>query len=196
MAQIIVLNGTSSSGKTAIARAIQAIAPEVFLNFSIDSVLYALPQHILEKMMRGDEIAEIAFRDLVRGYYAALKGLADSGLALISDNAITARYQAEALADALNGHDALLVQVECAVDVAEVRETSRGDRRPGLARLQASSIHRWLAYDVTVDSASGTPEEVARQILDVAFRSEHEGISRTRERLTVADAAAPDSQRA
>jgi chloramphenicol 3-O phosphotransferase len=39
VATIVVLNGTSSSGKTSIARAFQEAAPSLFLNFSIDSVL-------------------------------------------------------------------------------------------------------------------------------------------------------------
>ena len=51
--QIICLNGTSSSGKTAIAKELQALLPKVYLNFSIDSILYSLPPSALARMTHG-----------------------------------------------------------------------------------------------------------------------------------------------
>ena len=41
--QVIVLNGTSSSGKTTLARALQAVLPDPWLTFGIDTLLGALP---------------------------------------------------------------------------------------------------------------------------------------------------------
>jgi hypothetical protein len=43
MTTVIVLNGTSSSGKSSIARALQALLPEPFLSFGTDTLLDALP---------------------------------------------------------------------------------------------------------------------------------------------------------
>jgi chloramphenicol 3-O phosphotransferase len=42
-AQVIVLNGGSSSGKTGIARCLQAILPQPWLRLSIDDLVDALP---------------------------------------------------------------------------------------------------------------------------------------------------------
>lgn len=41
--QVIVLNGGSSSGKTGIARCLQAILPEPWLRVGIDDLLDAMP---------------------------------------------------------------------------------------------------------------------------------------------------------
>ena len=41
--QVIVLNGSSSSGKTTIARCLKAILPTPWISLSIDDLLDALP---------------------------------------------------------------------------------------------------------------------------------------------------------
>lgn len=168
MATIIVLNGTSSSGKTTLARVLQEQAATVLLNFSIDSVLYALPPRLIQNMISGEPLTEISYRDLVRAYYRCLKELADLGHSLISDNAITTQWQAELLVGAVEGHRAILVGIDCSAETVESRERARGDRRVGLARSQLPNIHKWLQYDVTVNSESQSLEDAAAIILRVA----------------------------
>jgi chloramphenicol 3-O phosphotransferase len=41
--QVIVLNGTSSSGKSGIARCLQAILPDPWIVLGIDTLIRALP---------------------------------------------------------------------------------------------------------------------------------------------------------
>ncbi|WP_367129368.1 hypothetical protein [Saccharothrix sp. HUAS TT1] len=66
---------------------------------------------------------------------------------------------------ALSGLDVLLVRVTCLLAVAEQRERDR--RNPnGLARGHYRSVHAHGAtYDMTVDSTTGTPAELARAVL-------------------------------
>jgi len=46
--RIIVLNGNSSAGKSAIARALQAITVEPFLHVPLDAFLDMMPPSMLE----------------------------------------------------------------------------------------------------------------------------------------------------
>ena len=117
--------------------------------------------------MTGEDLGEIDYGSLVEAYYGCLRELAGQGLSLISDNAVTTRANAERLACAASGHDVVLVGIECSVETAEARETVRGDRRRGLARMQMPAIHQWLAYDLRVDTDSSSPEENAARILEV-----------------------------
>jgi chloramphenicol 3-O phosphotransferase len=41
--QVIVLNGGSSSGKSGIARCLQAVLPDPWLVFGVDSLIDAMP---------------------------------------------------------------------------------------------------------------------------------------------------------
>jgi chloramphenicol 3-O phosphotransferase len=67
--------------------------------------------------------------------------------------------------DALSGLEVLLVCVTCPLAVAEQRELDR--RNPnGLARGHHCVVHdHGTAYDMTVDSTTGTPAELARAVL-------------------------------
>jgi len=165
MATVIVLNGTSSSGKTTIARAFQEIAPRLFLNFSIDSILSTLPQSAIERIVRGDDLSDLRYPELARAFHACVRQLLDLGHDLIIDNAVTARYQAELLQATTQSHDVLLVGLDCPASVLRDREQKRGDRRLGLAEQQQSGIHSWLTYDLRIDTSTVSPEEAAALIV-------------------------------
>ena len=165
MSTVVVLNGTSSSGKTTIARAFQEIAPGLFLNFSIDSILYALPASAIGRIERGDDITDLKLPQLVRAFYGCVGRLLELGHNLVIDHAVTAQYHAEALNAAVATHDVLMVGVDCPPHVLEAREKQRGDRRPGMAVQQSATIHKWLRYDLMIDSAELSPEEAATRIV-------------------------------
>ena len=46
--QVIVLNGGSSSGKTGIARCLQAILPQPWLRLGVDDLVDALPPSLAD----------------------------------------------------------------------------------------------------------------------------------------------------
>ena len=162
MSCIVVLNGTSSSGKTSIARAFQERAPGVFLNLSIDTILYTLPPSVLERMKRGEERAA---PELARAFYACVRELAALGLDLVIDHAVLSQAEGEWLAAAVQSHRTLVVGLDCPLDVLAERERQRGDRRPGMASAQCERVHRWLTYDLRIDTSVTAPEEAALRIV-------------------------------
>jgi chloramphenicol 3-O phosphotransferase len=165
MATIIVLNGTSSSGKTSIARAFQERAPGLFLNFSIDSILYALPQSALDRIKRGDAIDDLRYPELVRAFYACVAELARLGHDLVIDHAIVTGRDAQLLTAAVEIHEVLFVGIDCPLPILLERERGRGDRRIGLAAAQHERVHQWLRYDLVIDTSQTSPEAAADAIV-------------------------------
>jgi chloramphenicol 3-O phosphotransferase len=55
--QVIVLNGGSSSGKSGIARCLQAILPDPWLAFGTDNLIQAMPMS-LQTSAAGIEFAQ------------------------------------------------------------------------------------------------------------------------------------------
>lgn len=166
MSTIVVLNGTSSSGKTTLAHAFQELADSVFLNFSIDSILYALPRQDIERLIAGTPIPGLPYEQLDIAYYACVRELAALGRDLVIDNAIVTPAQAERLTAAVDGHRVLLVLVTSPAEVLEQRERARGDRRAGMALRQLETIDRWLEYDLRIDTSVVSPAEGAAQIVE------------------------------
>lgn len=164
----ILLNGTSSSGKTSLAKALQELFPVVFLNFSIDSILYALPQSDLAAMINGAPIrrAEYRYDRLVDGFHAAVSGLLASGNRLIVDNALTRPEWKAAFDEAVAGHRTFRIGVTCEPEEARKRELKRGDRAIGTVDRELPLVHEGMAYDLVVD----TTQTPANAIADLIIR--------------------------
>ena len=70
---ILLLNGTSSSGKTSLVKALQTLLPEPFLDAGLDRFLWMLPKRYLDRPLvvkgpgAGAEVtAAGVFADIVR----------------------------------------------------------------------------------------------------------------------------------
>lgn len=136
--QIICLNGTSSAGKTAIAKQLQEkLLPTIYLNFSIDSILYTLPPSALDRMTHGQDIADLNYPHLVGSFNACVARLVELGHFLVIDNAMDRTEHVIDLLERVQGYSILLVGVHCSLEELNRRERQRQDRTIG-KRLRSS----------------------------------------------------------
>ncbi len=169
---VIVLNGASSSGKSAIARALQALLPRPFLSFGVDTFVDALPpassgQEGIAIADDGVVTVDEGFRRLEDGWYQGLAAIARSGVGVIVDEVFLGGGTGQKrLESALGGLAVTWVGVRCDLDVAVAREALRPDRPRGMAESQASAVHDGMHYDLEVDTTRTTPQECAQGIID------------------------------
>ncbi len=162
----IWLNGTSSSGKTSIAQAIQKFAPVPFLYASLDTFtdLFAWRGIADSKLQDECYYAGIAI------FHRALPALLSSRFPVVIDHVLADEQWYEECCTALTGHKVLFVGVHCPLAILREREQARGDRGAGLAEWQYTRVHRYgasdLKYDVEVDTSTTAPQECARRILE------------------------------
>lgn len=171
MIQVIMLNGGSSSGKTAIATYLQDILPSPWLRLSVDTLIEAMPKSLLtshtgiEFGADGSVRPGAAFRKLEVAWMQGIAAMAHAGAHIIIDDVFLSgvasrdRWQA-ALADIA----ILWVGVRCDPVVAAERERERGDRVTGMAALQAQIVHAGMDYDMEVDTSDMSSVECARLI--------------------------------
>lgn len=189
-ATVILLNGTSSAGKSSIAKVLQEIMDEPFLHTGIDHFLERWPQqyHVVSNdpnlplpdgyhwLTSPDESELQELRvgplgmQLIIGMYHAVAAFAAVGNHVIVDDVIFDPRALAAAARILSGANAFFIGVHCAFELAQQREQARGDRFPGLVKAHYQRVHSHGTYDLELDSASMTPEECARRIK--AFLSE------------------------
>ncbi|MGZ3698167.1 MAG: phosphotransferase-like protein [Bdellovibrionota bacterium] len=165
---IVFLNGSSSSGKSTLARALQELLlPACWLNFSIDSVMYTLPPSVLARMTSGASNPGLDFPRLEEAFYRAAREIAAAGWDLILDHAVVTAESASMFRSRFEGVPCLMVGLDCALDELRRRERARGDRGIGEAEAQAPLVHRHFEYDLRVNTSSEDPTALARQIQEL-----------------------------
>jgi chloramphenicol 3-O phosphotransferase len=186
---VILLNGTSSAGKSTLAKAIQDVMDAPYLLLGIDLFFEAFPQRYLGRLAPDTapppqahdgfvwvcaESGGRGFRELRvgpvgrrlwSGMRHAAGALARRGNHVILDDVILTH---EAITDYLAVLDdvpTLLVGVTCSPAVLEARELARSNRVHGLAAAWLPLVERHAPpYDVTVDTTTSTPQEGALAI--------------------------------
>ena len=178
--RIILINGTSSSGKTTLVRGLQASLPELWLEMGIDRFAYALPGRVLGqptwpqlfRYVRPDGSSDGPFtiettvlgQRFISGMHATAAALAERGLNVIVDHVLLEQSWLEECALMWSEFRVLFVGVRCPLDVVMKRELERTDRTLGQAEAQFDVIHGWGTYDVEVDTSVLTPGEAVAHI--------------------------------
>jgi chloramphenicol 3-O phosphotransferase len=157
--QVIVLNGGSSSGKSGIARCLQATLPDPWLAIGIDTLIAAMPAAI-HTMDGGitfapDGVVSVGpeFGALQAAWMEGVAAMVRAGARVILDEVLLGGATSQQRWHrTLTGLDVLWVGVRCESAVAAGREVARGDRVRGLAVSQATLVHQGVVYDLEVDT--------------------------------------------
>jgi chloramphenicol 3-O phosphotransferase len=183
-AACIVLNGTSCSGKSSIAAALQELWPRPLQVTGIDTFLAAQSKRFFAidgRVVAGFSWVPVtvdgqpAFRwvpgplglEMIKASHAYWAACAAAGLDQVIDDVWLVPDQPAGLQDALLAANTLWVGVHCPLAIAEQRERERGNRIAGTVRGQQALVHTFRKYDMEVDTSVATPRECADAILAV-----------------------------
>jgi chloramphenicol 3-O phosphotransferase len=158
-AQVIVVNGGSSAGKSEIVRHLQGVLPRPWLAFGVDSLLAAMPSGMLgseagiEFAPDGKVDVGPEFMALQAAWMEGVAAMARAGAPVIIDDVFLGGAGSQRRwRSVLAGLEVLWVGVRCDGAVAAERERARGDRVPGMAVTQAEMVHEGVVYDLEVDT--------------------------------------------
>jgi chloramphenicol 3-O phosphotransferase len=180
--QIVILNGAPRSGKTSIARALQAREERTWINLGVDASAGTTPERLRPGLglRPGGERPDL--EDLVAALAAALfdsiAAHARVGLSVVADVGLHDAYgsprhlRAEG-ARRLRGLPVLFVGVRCPLDEIWARRAATwAQRREEATDETVRAVERWQEavhaghdYDLEVDTAADTPERSAERIV-------------------------------
>ena len=182
--EVIALNGTSSAGKSTLAAEMQTqlvARDRCWIILGIDDFLGKLPApwvRYVEAGAHADEgvsferiDGDIVFRAgpigraVFAGYRRSVAAVVRSGVNVIVDEVVVDDEAWSQWDSELRALDPFWVRVDCPIDVCERRERARADRLPGLARSQATVVHRYPPYHFTVDTSTAPPAELAQAVI-------------------------------
>jgi chloramphenicol 3-O phosphotransferase len=149
----IILNGTSSAGKSSIARELQQQLPGSFLHFKLDAFWEMLPE--------GKKVSD--FPNMKFAIIDSAAALLRHGHNVVID-IVAPESILKLVVEALRDYDPLLVAVKASPETLRFREAARGDREIGMAEAQTASLYKGTAYDFEIDTTGLTAAESATLI--------------------------------
>ncbi len=185
-ANVIVLNGTSSAGKTTLAKAIQSAAEEPYQLFAFDQFRDGLPDRFrglnspdgspgcagLNVIAEPDEGVFKAYIKLgahgltmLHGMHQAIASFARTRHHVIVDHYVNHPRAAQDLVETFTDLQTTLVRVICDRSELLRRESLRPGRFPGTADTQRDIMNECFDYDLTVDSTHTPATELANRVL-------------------------------
>ena len=167
---IVLMNGTSSSGKTSISIELMNQKEILFHHLSVDDFIKDFFNNRfsdIEPTREVDEqvIAQIMFDPLNSMYYSTIKLLSEMGLNVIVDTVIENDKWFNDCLDVFFDQPTLFIGVICSKEELIRREQTRGDRNIGLAASQFNKVYCIDEYDLEVNTEEMNPIECAEKIL-------------------------------
>lgn len=159
--RLILLNGTSSSGKSSIAEELLATLDGAWFHLAIDQF-----HRLRARRDWTEETFLPVFQRTILGFHRAVAGMAAAGNDVVVDHILGERWRLEDCLTVFDGLPVLFVGVRCSLPELERRERERGNRTIGRAAVQFPLVHQHGKYDVEVDSEHNTPAECAAVIRD------------------------------
>ena len=158
-----------------MARAVQELSEEPWLRLGIDTFWNAINERWMEHGPRSEEgfrwlpdatiVPGPVGERLAAGMRAAIGACARQGNNVLVDDVFIDPAWLEGWRSELTDLSWLLVGVFAPLEVLEQRERARGNRIMGEARRQVDSIHAGISYDLTLDTATHSPEQCARAVI-------------------------------
>ena len=203
--KIILLNGSSSAGKTTIARMLQQIYREPYQHIALDQFRDGMADrfrglnspsgdsgarglNVVPVERDGERMTEIRFGDVGKrvlgGMRRSIAVFAREGNNVIVDDLMFEKSFLLDYLEALAGLRVTFAGVRCDLEVVSAREAARAGRFPGTATSHFHSVHAHCIYDVEVDTTDSTPRQCAQQIMRAAEETPR-AFDRLREKFSV-----------
>jgi len=177
---VVYLNGTAGSGKSTIARALQAAWHEPLLHVGLDFLSAAMPRRflghgadahlgarwVLDNAGRlvGIEAGPFGER-LLRGIPRMAAALARAGNHVIVDDVLLYPWRLRDVADAFDGLEAHLVEVRCRPETAAQRLRERDpERASGHTEAYYEVTYAVPHVDLRLDTDAATGAECAESL--------------------------------
>lgn len=157
----IVLHGTSSSGKSSLATALQKASPKPIFHVNFDAFECMTEYANFEASADRSDVWKIHCHNV----RSTLITHAESRFDLVFDTVLRDQKAFDYFMLALcQRRPTFAIGVSCDLEVMEKRERNRGDRDLGLARRQLGHPEYSKPYSMRLDTTSISPAEGAQLI--------------------------------
>lgn len=176
---IILLNGVSSSGKSSLAKALQAMWHTPLLHIGVDTFIDMMPARFCGESPEaryGLQFVPVQTQDgpvveirpgpyakrLFGGMVGAIGALARAKNDIVLDEVLFGDDMLKEYIRELQGQIVYFIAIHCPLQIVEQRERERGDRFINSAKAQFPLVHGpTRSYDLELDTSIASPDVLA-----------------------------------
>lgn len=183
---ILILSGTSSSGKSTLSEQLQKRLGDGWLSFSMDTYLSMLgskfmnlnpdnpdvctPNSICYAQKHSDDTYEIITGELCNKLYATIPKvlalLSEQGFHIILDSFITSCDEHSFYKEQLQHYGLMFIYLHAPIEVISQREVARGDRLRGSALHWLNDFECESVFDLSFDTHAIPIMDIVETIMD------------------------------
>ncbi|MEM7111364.1 MAG: hypothetical protein AAF614_02965 [Chloroflexota bacterium] len=179
---LIIVNGTSSAGKSTTVKALQSLMTAPYLHSGPDHFVHQYHSRLFTwredrepkpfngwlitvegNVMVDAEIGPLG-RQILASVYEAIAVFVGNGLNVIVEDALWRPEVLQTAVSTLHPFNPLFVGLHIPLKVAKQREIERGNRFLGGAVTFYARVHAHTIYDLEIDSGQHSAEECAEMI--------------------------------
>ncbi|ADD43943.1 chloramphenicol phosphotransferase CPT family protein [Stackebrandtia nassauensis] len=162
--RVILLNGTTSSGKSSVAAQLLAQLDRPYFHMPVDGINAMRADGWADRL--GPEAFGAVLERTVLGFHRAVAGMALAGNDVVMDHVLREPAWFTDCLRVFDGIEVVFVGVHCPLPELRRREAARGDREPGRAEFHFTRVHVHGDYDIECDTSELSPAACARHIID------------------------------
>lgn len=148
--RIILLNGTSSAGKTTLSKVLREKLPENFCYYASDQLADGGFRVVNPELNPTGQLNER--NHFFDGFHRSIVSFAEAGNDMIVEHIVEEMSWAKDLEASLAHLDVFWVGVHAPIQEIERREMARGNRSVGEAQYHLKT-HEYCHYDIEVDTS-------------------------------------------
>ncbi|MCK4257910.1 MAG: AAA family ATPase [Halanaerobiales bacterium] len=172
--KIILVDGSSSAGKTSLAKELLAVLPEEYLYLSSDEFYERMMEDVMNlgltslkdkeniNLLKGRELLSSGIMDL---FYHIVKTISELGINVVLDHGINKKNLKKSIIF-FDNYPVTFVGLTCPLHELERRERERGDRYMGTARRQNKINNFAKKHDIEVDTYISNIGECVEEIVE------------------------------
>ena len=160
---VIILNGTSSSGKSSIAREIVNLIEVPIIHAQVDTFFGMFDFSKFKTGSDAFKASKVAFSL----FDSSINDICKTDFPIVIDTVFEIFEYYQNTMNVVQDRDVYLIGVYCPLAELCIREKKRGDRKVGLASEQFDHVHVDKQYELEVNTSILSSSKCAKKIIEL-----------------------------
>ena len=153
--RLYLINGTSSSGKTTLSKALIEKLDNKYIYLSLDNhikSIFDLYEINYKNFFLDDRVFPVVIPNIVLTFHDIIKSYLMCNTNIVVDHVLQEKKWKNDLFKKIDKYKTCKIGLHCSKEELEKREKERGDRQIGSAISQFRKVHKNINYDIEIDT--------------------------------------------